>query len=117
MGAFTLAALAMIGIPPTAGFFSKWYLVLGGIDAGHWPAVGVVLASTLLTAAYFFRVLEGVYTREPVPEVAAVGGSEPPLGMLVPTWVLGGGVLLLGLGNVLIVGRVLEQVARDLVGG
>jgi hypothetical protein len=39
------------------------------------------------------------------------------LGMLVPTWVLGGGVLLLGLGNVLIVGRVLEQVARDLVGG
>jgi multicomponent Na+:H+ antiporter subunit D len=59
MAAFVIAALSMIGIPPTAGFFSKWYLLLGTIEARQWVLTGVILVSSLLNAVYFFRVIEG----------------------------------------------------------
>jgi multicomponent Na+:H+ antiporter subunit D len=62
MAAFTVSALSMIGIPPAAGFFSKWYLLLGSVDAGNWIFAATILLSSLLTAVYFFRVLEQVYT-------------------------------------------------------
>jgi multicomponent Na+:H+ antiporter subunit D len=38
MAAFTLAAASMVGLPPTGGFFSKWYLLIGAVEAGAWPA-------------------------------------------------------------------------------
>ncbi len=61
MAAFTLGAFAMIGVPPTCGFFSKWYLILGGIDAGHWEFVIALLASSLINVVLFFRVIELAY--------------------------------------------------------
>ncbi|HKK69932.1 MAG TPA: monovalent cation/H+ antiporter subunit D family protein [Candidatus Krumholzibacteria bacterium] len=109
--AFTLAALAMVGVPPTNGFFSKWYLVLGGIAAGQWVVVVLILASSLLTAVYFFRVLERIYAR-PAPEgedgapVTAV--VDPPLSMRAPVLVLGVGVLALGLANAWLVSTILR---------
>ncbi|MBI2918870.1 MAG: monovalent cation/H+ antiporter subunit D family protein [Chloroflexi bacterium] len=116
MAAFTVAALGMIGIPPTAGFFSKWYLVQGGIAAGNWAFVAIILASSLLTAVYFFRVLERVYTSPLSPEVATSRGSDPPPGMLGPILILAGGVLVLGIINSIIVTQVLEKVASSLSG-
>jgi multicomponent Na+:H+ antiporter subunit D len=116
MAAFTLAALGMIGIPPTAGFFSKWYLLRGGINAGDWTFVAVILASSLLTAVYFFRVLEQVYTAKPGPEVATNPGGDPPPGMLVPILMMAGGVLVLGVINSIIVSQVLEKVVAPLSG-
>ncbi|MFY9268477.1 MAG: monovalent cation/H+ antiporter subunit D family protein [Candidatus Manganitrophaceae bacterium] len=59
MTAFTIGALSMIGVPPVAGFVTKWYLALGAIEAGQIPIVFVLLASTVLNAAYFVPV---VYT-------------------------------------------------------
>lgn len=57
MAAFTLAALGMIGVPPTAGFISKWYLGLGALESG-WPAILLVLViSSLLNAAYFLPLI------------------------------------------------------------
>ncbi len=57
MGAFTVAAFGMIGVPPTAGFISKWYLGLGSIEA-HMPWVlGVLTLSSLLNAAYLLPIL------------------------------------------------------------
>jgi multicomponent Na+:H+ antiporter subunit D len=107
--AFTLAALAMVGIPPTNGFFSKWYLVLGGIAAGQWVVVVLILASSLLTAVYFFRVLERIYAR-PTPEGdAAPAVVDPPLSMRAPVLVLGVGVLALGLANAWLVSTILRQ--------
>jgi multicomponent Na+:H+ antiporter subunit D len=100
---FTLAALAMVGVPPTNGFFSKWYLVLGGIEAGAWGLVAVIVTSSLLTAVYFFRVLEQVYAT-PAPDVRAY---DPGLAVRVPILVLGAGVLVLGLGNAWFVTHVL----------
>jgi len=61
MGAFVVGALAMIGIPPTCGFFSKWYLIRGGIESGHWGYVVALLISSLINAVLFFRIFEIAY--------------------------------------------------------
>ena len=61
MGAFTLGALSMIGVPPTCGFFSKWYLIRGGIEAGHWGFVAALVLSSLAIAVVLFRILEAAY--------------------------------------------------------
>ena len=51
-GALIVVALSMIGIPPTGGFFGKWYMILGAIQAGEYAAVAAVIVATLLTLAY-----------------------------------------------------------------
>ncbi len=51
--AFAIASLSMIGVPPVAGFVSKWYLVIGSLEAHQIGLLVVLLASTLLNAAYF----------------------------------------------------------------
>ncbi|UWU24334.1 MULTISPECIES: monovalent cation/H+ antiporter subunit D family protein [unclassified Rhizobium] len=56
MGAFFIASLSMIGIPPTAGFISKWYLTLGSVEAGQIAFLAVLLVSSILNAAYFLPV-------------------------------------------------------------
>ena len=57
MGAFAIAALSMIGLPPAVGFVSKWYMLSGAMAAQHWPAVAVIVASTLLNAGYFLPIV------------------------------------------------------------
>jgi multicomponent Na+:H+ antiporter subunit D len=56
MGAFFVGSLSMIGVPPTAGFVSKWYLALGSVEAGEIPFLIVLLVSSILNAAYFLPV-------------------------------------------------------------
>ncbi len=77
MGAFAVGALSMIGLPPTAGFLSKWYLLLGALETEHMVAVAVILASTLLNAAYFLPIVYQAFFRA---ETAAVGGDAPDHG-------------------------------------
>jgi multicomponent Na+:H+ antiporter subunit D len=55
--AFGIGALSMIGLPPAAGFVSKWYMVSGAVEAQHWLALGVIVASTLLNAGYFLPIV------------------------------------------------------------
>jgi multicomponent Na+:H+ antiporter subunit D len=66
--AFSVAALGMIGIPPVAGFVSKWYLGLGAVEAGMaaW-IMPVLLASSALNAGYFLPVLYRAWFRPPAP--------------------------------------------------
>ena len=66
--AFTVAALGMIGVPPVAGFVSKWYLGLGALEAGmaSW-VMPVLITSSVLNAAYFLPVLYRAWFREPGP--------------------------------------------------
>jgi multicomponent Na+:H+ antiporter subunit D len=56
MTAFFIASLSMIGVPPAAGFISKWYLALGSIEANQLPILMVLLISTILNAAYFLPI-------------------------------------------------------------
>jgi len=64
MGAFTLGALSMIGVPPTAGFFSKWFLAIGGLDVGNNWVLVVLVTSSLFNAAYFLPILYAAWFRE-----------------------------------------------------
>jgi len=66
--AFSVAALGMIGVPPVAGFVSKWYLGLGALEAGMaaW-VLPVLLASSALNAAYFLPILYRAWFRAPAP--------------------------------------------------
>jgi multicomponent Na+:H+ antiporter subunit D len=57
MAAFTIGALSMIGVPPTAGFVSKWYILAGAFEADNLVAVFTIIASTVLNAAYFLPIL------------------------------------------------------------
>jgi multicomponent Na+:H+ antiporter subunit D len=56
-GAFAVAALSMIGAPPVAGFISKWYLLVGALNAGSLLIIGVLITSTILNTAYFAPVV------------------------------------------------------------
>ncbi|MFH1723582.1 MAG: proton-conducting transporter membrane subunit [Elusimicrobiota bacterium] len=117
--AFTTAAVAMIGLPPTCGFFSKLYLVSGAVQAGAWPFVAALAASTLLGAVYFFRVIEQLYFREPAPadQPEAAPAREAPAAFLVPALVLAALVLILGVFNQAVVEHVLRfAVPRGVVG-
>ena len=57
MGAFTIAALSMIGLPPAVGFISKWYMLSGAMEARQWWVVTVIAVSTLLNAGYFLPIV------------------------------------------------------------
>lgn len=57
MTAFFIGSLSVIGLPPTGGFFSKWYMVLGTLQADQWPMLVVLLVSSLLNAAYFLPIV------------------------------------------------------------
>ena len=74
MVAFTLGALGMTGMPPTAGFISKWYLGLGGLEVGQSWVVVVLVVSTFLNAAYFLPILYRAWFR---PEPAAWPHEDP----------------------------------------
>ena len=65
MGAFAIGALSMIGVPPTAGFISKWYILHGALDSGQMLAVAVVIASTLLNAGYFLPIIYAAFFKKP----------------------------------------------------
>jgi multicomponent Na+:H+ antiporter subunit D len=107
--AFAMAAISMIGLPPTAGFFSKWYLALGALERGRWVFLAAILVSTLLSAVYFFRALERIYLRSSAPEgetlsaPAAAPGEVGIAWATLPTVTLAASLLLLGLLNARIV--------------
>jgi multicomponent Na+:H+ antiporter subunit D len=74
--AFGIGTLSMIGLPPAAGFVSKWYMVSGAVQAAHWPAVAVIAASTLLTASYFLPIVYRAYFL-PESEGSGAHGEAP----------------------------------------
>lgn len=112
MAAFTLAALSMVGLPPMAGFFSKWYLVLATIENSNGLLLAVILISSLLNLVYFFRILEKVYMRPrtdtPPEEETDIARNEVGASMLWPTLILAAGLIILGLLNAFIVKGVLN---------
>jgi len=114
MAGFTVAALSMVGIPPMCGFFSKWYLVLGSLEAHNYVFAGVIVASSLLTAVYFFRVIEKVFARpeEDRPEIQQA--REPGPSILVPILILAVGMIALGLANAAIVNGILDKIVAPL---
>ncbi len=113
MAAFVIAALSVIGIPPTCGFFSKWYLILGAINASQWSFVAVLLVSSLLHVILFFRVIENAYLEpggEPIGAGSelAIAPEEAPLSMLVPILIATAGIMALGVLSGKIISAVIQ---------
>ncbi len=83
-GAFAIASLSMIGVPPVAGFITKWYLLVGAMDAGSIGIIIVLLTSTLLNAAYFAPVVYNGFFGKPAAEDAGKKFSEAHPAMVIP---------------------------------
>ncbi|MBN9017324.1 MAG: monovalent cation/H+ antiporter subunit D family protein [Rhizobiales bacterium] len=94
-GALTVAGLALIGVPGTSGFVSKWYLVLGAIEAGRlWLAI-LIVASSVLAVLYVGRILEVIWFREPAKR--ALEAQAVPVSLLAPTLALAALTIWFGL--------------------
>lgn len=87
MGAFVVAGLSLVGVPGTAGFISKWYLVLAALEQGAAGAVlvAIVLLGSLLALVYIWRVIEATCFATPA---AVAPAGEAPLWMLGATWLV-----------------------------
>lgn len=84
MAAFVISGLSLVGVPMTAGFISKWFLLSALVEAGLWPVLLVVLASSLLALVYIWRVVEVAYFRQ-APGVETLVHEAPPV-MIVALW-------------------------------
>lgn len=132
MAAFLIGAFSMVGIPPTCGFFSKLYLILGSIEAKQWVFVAVLLVSSLLNVIYFFKVIEIAYFKprelatkreqealkvvyvngaqyeEIATETGSLNMDEVPLSMLIPILIMAAGILVSGIFYFTIIAKVIQ---------
>ena len=114
-GAFALAGLSLIGVPFTAGFISKWYLLLAVLERGWWPLAGVIVVTSLMAVVYVGKVLEAAWFREPGQNTLAARAREAPVMMLAPLWLLVLANLWFGIETSLTVG-VARRAAASLLG-
>ena len=112
--AIVLAGLSLVGLPGTAGFISKWYLVVAALELGWWWLAALIVLSTLITMVYVGRVIEAAYFREPGKSLADV--REAPAEMLIPIWILAAATIWFGIDTTLTAGMA-ERAARQLIGG
>jgi multicomponent Na+:H+ antiporter subunit D len=117
MAAFVVGGLSLIGVPGTVGFVSKWYLVLGALDAGWYFAAVLILMSSLLAVVYVWRIVEIAWFRSPPDGAGPAGSERAPLGQIVPTWVLIAATVFFGLNTELTVGVASRCAALLGVGG
>lgn len=98
-----VAAMSMIGIPPTGGFFSKWYLLLGAAQKHMYIFIAVLVVSSLLNAIYFLRLLEKIFINKPakgLEDKAPVPKHlELPLSLLLPILLFGVLTIVIGFLN------------------
>ncbi len=111
MAAFTIGALSMIGVPPAAGFISKWYLLVGAFQTEQMLAVAIIVLSTLLNAAYFVPVVITAFS-PPDPEAPAPHHGEAPLPIVIALTTTAALTILLFLFH-----QVPLDLARQMVGG
>ncbi|MCG7909288.1 MAG: monovalent cation/H+ antiporter subunit D family protein, partial [Candidatus Thiodiazotropha taylori] len=112
-GAIVIGGLSLVGVPGTAGFISKWYLVTAALEQSAWIPVAVILIGSLLAVVYVGKLIEALYFK-PVTDNGKVV-TEAPLMLLVPTWGLVLANIYFGLDTDLTVG-VAEQAAAILGG-
>ena len=114
MSAVAVACLSLIGVPGTAGFVSKWYLVVASLEVGWWWLAFLIVLSTMITVVYVGRLIECAWFREPSREVMAV--EEAPIEMLAPIWLLAAATVYFGIDTNLTAGLA-ERAANALLSG
>ncbi len=123
LAVFLVGALSVMGVPPFCGFFSKWYLILGAIEADKFQLVIVLLISSLISAVLFFRIIENAYI-EPreegdhhddhdhghVEPKAIIDMDEAPVSMLIPMVAIAVSIILFGVFSGSIVENIIDKV-------
>jgi len=109
--AIIIAGMSLVGVPGTAGFISKWYLIVAALEQQAWVSVTVILAGSLLAVVYMGKIIEALYFKPALAAHQTV--KEAPLLLLVPTWALVLANIYFGLNTDLTVG-VAEQAAQVL---
>jgi len=94
-GSLIVLGLGMIGLPPTGGFFGKWNIILGALEADNYVSVAAVLLATLLTLAYFVKLFEGIFRQTSTRLDLQFG--EFPLSFKMTLGVTSAAIMLLGL--------------------
>ncbi|MAE76707.1 MAG: cation:proton antiporter [Planctomycetes bacterium] len=95
MAAFAIASLSIIGIPLTSGFVSKWYIALGTVDSQSFVVLGVLLTSSLLSAAYLGPIIYKAYFEEPPPLAAGEADEVREVPWIVAPLTISAGLSLL----------------------
>ncbi|MFK7897099.1 MAG: monovalent cation/H+ antiporter subunit D family protein [Myxococcota bacterium] len=93
MAAFIVGGLALIGVPGTVGFVSKWALVSAALDQGALWLAFLIMASSVLAVVYIWRLVEVIYFAEPEQVLEK---KDAPLRLLIPTWILAGASIYFG---------------------
>jgi len=90
LSALVLAGLSLIGVPGTAGFVSKWYLVSAALEQGPLGVglVAVIVAGSLMAVVYVWRIVEAAWFATPAEGQAVAGPGEAPPLMLAVTWLV-----------------------------
>ena len=101
-----IGGLSLIGVPGSAGFISKWHLILAAIEKGQWWLVGLILVSSLLAVTYVWRFVEVAYFRTP-PVGQALRG-EASWALLIPAYILIGATIWFGFDTSFTLGSALD---------
>ncbi|MGH4138159.1 proton-conducting transporter membrane subunit [Clostridium sp.] len=110
MGCFGIAAISLIGIPPTNGFVSKWYLAQGGLKEGKMIFPAILLISALLTALYLLPIITEAFFKKGENTIV----KEAPMKMLIPIVMITVIIVLLGIfPNMLI--TFVQKIAREVI--
>ena len=111
MACFVAGALSIIGVPPTCGFFSKWYLISGGLQAGQYGFVAALLFSSLVNVILFFRVIEISYYGDfdsHGHDSSPITVMEAPISMLASLLIVSLGLIVIGLYTGSIVNHIID---------
>jgi multicomponent Na+:H+ antiporter subunit D len=108
-----LCGLSLMGVPGTAGFVSKWYLILAALEKGQWWLVFLIVGSSLLALAYVWRFVEAAYLRAPRKDIVP---APVPLSMGAPAALLLALVVIFGLDTTFTVDPAVRA-AQMLLGG
>ena len=114
IAAVVIAGFSLIGVPGTAGFVSKWLLIVASLEAGLWWLGFFIVLSSMLTVVYVGRLIEVAWFRQPTGQVAKA--EEAPIEMLLPLWIFALATVYSGIDTEFTAG-LSEQAADVLLGG
>lgn len=115
MVATIIGGLSLIGVPGTAGFISKWYLLSAALEQGHWSLAVLILVGSLLAVIYIWKIVEVLFFQD-VDEDMHRDVKEAPLALLVPLWIMALANIAFGLDTQFSV-DIAEAAIRMLEGG
>lgn len=104
--AFAIGAVSVVGVPPTCGFFSKWYLISGTLQSGDYHYTVALILSSLISAIVFYRILQSMYSSN---KDITTKSDDAPVSMLVPVYVTAVAIFVVGLMSGTIISTVIEH--------